>query len=459
MADQERKTPVDGSEQSQNAMSPSQQAASPSSLSSNQRADSDDTPKSPTVQSTTTSSPPQQAPEQAADQQQHEGTPEPPAMSEAVRTLKEAFPETDVEVIEAILESQSNSVERSFEVLLGMSDPNYKPEVIPRPQPTDNTQDDIPPPAMPPRPTGDRQATQAPYGYWQQPEQQPQHQQQPQEPRSVEEQMRMDEEFARQLALQDERDRVNQYRQRQQQQQQQQEDDQPLFNFQEDLPVIKEKVIEAGNAAKKKVMDLYNQFKASREQQGVQGQSSSIPTTNAQYRGLPSDEGDELLAGDVSALRLSDNDVYAQTRPARGQPQSGVIHVNPPLSGQNKNLSVDEQIRADEELARRLAEEDQFWEASRETTAPQMPPRRTPTPGSPITGTELEEGESVTLSAMPSTQTPPPQKKPEERAEERRSYVIRDEDDSDDDDLVDVDTEVDLKKEEKPNEKQTTSPH
>ena len=51
----------------------------------------------------------------------------------------------------------------------------------------------------------------------------------------------------------------------------------------------------------------------------------------------------------------------------------------------------------------------------------------------------------MTLSAMPSTQTPPLQKKPDDRTEERRSYVIRDEDDSDDDDLVDVDTE-DLEK-------------
>ena len=121
--------------------------------------------------------------------------------------------------------------------------------------------------------------------------------------------------------------------------------------------------------AKKKVMDLYNQFKASREAAAGspnQGASSKMPTTtNAQYRGLPSDEGDDLLAGDVSALRLSDNDVYAQTaRPTSGQ-QSGVIHVNAPLGGQNQNIHVDQQIRADEELARRLAQEDQFWESSR----------------------------------------------------------------------------------------------
>lgn len=30
-------------------------------------------------------------------------------------------------------------------------------------------------------------------------------------------------------------------------------------------------------------------------------------------RGLPSDDGDDLLTGDISALHLSDYDVYAQT--------------------------------------------------------------------------------------------------------------------------------------------------
>lgn len=31
------------------------------------------------------------------------------------------------------------------------------------------------------------------------------------------------------------------------------------------------------------------------------------------YRGLPSDDGDDILTGDISALHLSDYDVYAQT--------------------------------------------------------------------------------------------------------------------------------------------------
>lgn len=45
-----------------------------------------------------------------------------------VKTLKDAFPDVDVEVIEAILQSQGGQLEAAFDVLLGMSDPTYKPE-------------------------------------------------------------------------------------------------------------------------------------------------------------------------------------------------------------------------------------------------------------------------------------------------------------------------------------------
>lgn len=140
----------------------------------------------------------EQSPQQQSPQQQQEQQ-----LSEPVRTLKEAFPDIDVEVIEAILASQGGQMERSFEVLLGMSDPNYKPEEPPRPQQraTEPTTEDVPAPPMPPRPT--QTESQAPYGYWQQ--------QQQQEPRTVEEQMQMDEAYARQLALEDERVRAQRY--------------------------------------------------------------------------------------------------------------------------------------------------------------------------------------------------------------------------------------------------------
>lgn len=126
-----------------------------------------------------------------------------------VRTLKEAFPDVDVEVIEAILESQRGHVEPSFEILLGMSDPSYQPEMPPRPtsqappaaaarQTQHTAADDVPAPPMPPRPTGNYDQ----YGNFQQAHR---------EPRSVEEQMRMDEEYARQIALEEERLRMQQY--------------------------------------------------------------------------------------------------------------------------------------------------------------------------------------------------------------------------------------------------------
>lgn len=45
-----------------------------------------------------------------------------------LKTLKDAFPDLDVDVIETILASQGGNLDAAFEVLLGMSDPSYKPE-------------------------------------------------------------------------------------------------------------------------------------------------------------------------------------------------------------------------------------------------------------------------------------------------------------------------------------------
>lgn len=101
-----------------------------------------------------------------------------------VKTLKDAFPDLDVDVIETILDSQGGNLDAAFEILLGMSDPSYKPE-------------------------------------------------------PSQEQMRQDEAYARQLARegdahypQDTTTRANSQG--------------PAFNLQEELPVIKEKMIEAG---------------------------------------------------------------------------------------------------------------------------------------------------------------------------------------------------------------------
>lgn len=94
-----------------------------------------------------------------------------------VKTLKDAFPDLDVDVIETILASQGGNLDAAFEVLLGMSDPSYKPE--------------------PGQSEGMNQ-------------------------------LRQDEEYARRLA----REGDAHYPQNNAQQQQQQQAEQPLFNFQ-----------------------------------------------------------------------------------------------------------------------------------------------------------------------------------------------------------------------------------
>lgn len=61
---------------------------------------------------------------------QPQASPAPPAETELsgdVKTLKDAFPDLDVEVIETILDSQGGNLDGAFEILLGMSDPSYKP--------------------------------------------------------------------------------------------------------------------------------------------------------------------------------------------------------------------------------------------------------------------------------------------------------------------------------------------
>lgn len=63
--------------------------------------------------------PPQEAAQQAPQ--------ETPALTGDVKTLKDAFPDLDVEVIETILDSQGGNLDGAFEILLGMSDPTYKP--------------------------------------------------------------------------------------------------------------------------------------------------------------------------------------------------------------------------------------------------------------------------------------------------------------------------------------------
>ncbi|KAF1966061.1 hypothetical protein BU23DRAFT_560523 [Bimuria novae-zelandiae CBS 107.79] len=59
---------------------------------------------------------------------------------QATNTLIEAFPDTDVKVIRAVLMASSWNVERAFTSLLSMSDPNFKEEEAPPPRPPRPTQ-------------------------------------------------------------------------------------------------------------------------------------------------------------------------------------------------------------------------------------------------------------------------------------------------------------------------------
>ncbi|KAJ2962340.1 hypothetical protein NQZ79_g2464 [Umbelopsis isabellina] len=306
---------------------------------------------------------------------------------QALQSLKEAFPTVDPVVIEAILESHRGQADRCFEPLLRISDPSYKP--------------DLPQRQQSPRSQHSEQSPE-------QPEQQEESEEQPLSP---EEQMRRDEEYARQLALEDERERVRLYQQRGNARPSnrppapERENSQGFMSqFEQELPVIKERVMEAGTAAKNKMMQWYSQIK---EQSQQSSNPNTMPPTNAQYRGLSRDDRDDLLSGDMSALHLSENDVYTRTtgqpfpqrqvsdasdwddrlgkysrrwnfymRPGQqqGSPQSNLIQVNPPSSGprqpQYKTSTSMDQLTADEELARSLAyEEDHF------TPPPPMPSR------------------------------------------------------------------------------------
>lgn len=127
-------------------------------------------------------------------QQQSQKPVEQVDLPENVRILKEAFPDTDVEVIEAVLQTQNDNVESTFEILLGMSDPSYSVSSVPTPE-SHPVAEEAPP--MPPRPQSRQNSNDAPYAYWER-------QAQP-EPTTVEEQLRMDEELAKRLVMEDER--------------------------------------------------------------------------------------------------------------------------------------------------------------------------------------------------------------------------------------------------------------
>ncbi|CAO3611051.1 unnamed protein product [Cunninghamella blakesleeana] len=238
-----------------------------------------------------------------------------------------------------------------------------------------------------------------------------------------------DEALARQLAEQyDEEQRVLQQRQQQQQQQ-------PTFNLQEELPVIKEKVIEAGNIAKKKIMNFYNSFM----EQGANN-SDINSYQNNQSNAAPSGPlRNDGLVNDMRGLRVSD------------------ISVNQPIQQHGKHVTTtsEQQLFDDEAFARRLALEDaqlerlaaqrqQAQQQAQPQAQPQQSPllqQHSPQPFSrPISHSMIsqheddnDEDQEVTLTA-PNHDAKPETKDGKEN--QKGAYVIKDDDDDDDDLLL-----------------------
>ncbi|GBC09137.1 hypothetical protein RclHR1_08620013 [Rhizophagus clarus] len=185
--------------------------------------------------------------------------------TEALSTLKGMFPDVDPEVCEAVFEANQANLEQSINALLSMSDPNYKSE------------ETIP--------------VQTESGY------------------NSREQIRRDEELARSLAAEADRQfyaenpqyDAQQQRQRQQSPPQQQQSAFP--DFSEELPIIKEKVVQAFDTTKKKAKEWYDKIK---QQTATRNETTQHSTPH--YTSLPGYEADNpLLEEDFSPLQPRKN--------------------------------------------------------------------------------------------------------------------------------------------------------
>ncbi|KAI8987007.1 hypothetical protein BDB01DRAFT_784249 [Pilobolus umbonatus] len=190
--------------------------------------------------------------------------------------LKEAFPDIDLDIIESIYNTHGKNVDSTFEVLLSMSDPTYKPEPVAKTQ------------------------------------------------------LQRDEEYARRLAREGEVHHPQHVP----------GENQPLFNYKEELPIIKGKVIEAGTAAKNKLMSLYNSF--------VSGPSNENKKTKATSGGL--------VESNLGGFSMP-NTVERRSPPH----ESHTTPIKNPLHGNKDKIVTStsrDQILSDEEFARQLAREE-----------------------------------------------------------------------------------------------------
>ncbi|CAO3671399.1 unnamed protein product [Rhizopus stolonifer] len=158
-------------------------------------------------------------------------------------------------------------------------------------------------------------------------------------PEPTNDQLREDEEYARRLARESQP--------RQNTTQERHEEQGPLFNFQEELPIIKEKVIEAGTAAKNKIMNLYNQFMA--------------PPNDSQQASNSNRSNNDLLETRMGGLNLMDSE--PQRRSSNNAPVDlyewdGRVSHNTALEEKTNTSTPQDQLLSDEEFARRLAREE-----------------------------------------------------------------------------------------------------
>ncbi|ORE09375.1 hypothetical protein BCV72DRAFT_239637 [Rhizopus microsporus var. microsporus] len=230
--------------------------------------------------------------ETTTDNTQQQQQPTPVELKGPVKTLKDAFPDLDVDVIETILDSQGGNLDATFEILLGMSDPSYKPE-------------------------------------------------------PSQEQMRQDEAYARQLAREGDAHYPQDTTARASSQG-------PAFNLQEELPVIKEKMIEAGTAAKNKIVNFYNQFMA--------GSNSS--NNNNQRTAKTTHGNNDLLETRMGSLSLMD-DQPQRPSPNNNNNRGGSVDLyewdgrtSHAATQKNVTSTPNEQLMSDEEFARRIAREE-----------------------------------------------------------------------------------------------------
>ncbi|EKG16587.1 Ubiquitin system component Cue [Macrophomina phaseolina MS6] len=225
-------------------------------------------------------------------------------MAQAEATLIEAFPDTDPKVVKAVLVASNGKVEPAFNALLSMSDPNFKAEDVPPPQP--------------PRPS---------------------------QPRT---QVEQDELYARQLAA---HFQSSGSRPLPQHRAQPSEDDREHSFFDDDLPVIQENIKKGFLETQSKLNKFFTDFKkkldGEEDDEPQPGQAGSSqyrrqnfgPSQSDQMYGIRRsaegrrsadreryDADPRVLGDDFAGLELRDNEANPNLfKPTPKPPQSGPV--------------------------------------------------------------------------------------------------------------------------------------